>query len=209
MLFVDAVSKKMVKKKKMQKQLILERDVLLHLDHPLIVDLFWTFHDDTYFYFIQEFCSGGDLMNALIERETLSETLTKRYISELAMAINAVHEAGYIHRDIKPENVLLTASGHIKLCDFGSAARFEGKCLFEILGTPDFVATEMLERRGYGPKWIGGHWELYCFNVSVDIHLLQRGIRNKHLGIFLNPHSAMINIITALSIQALGVMRRN
>ena len=154
---MKSVSKKLIAKKKMAKQLFTERDALLHLNHPLIVQLFWTFHDETYFYFVQEFCSGGDLMELLIERDTLNEKMTKQYISELAVAVDVVHGAGYVHRDIKPENILLTRSGgadgicHIKLCDFGSAARLKpGKLLYELQGTPDYVSPEMLERKGYG-----------------------------------------------------------
>ena len=43
--------------------------------------------------------------------------------SEISTAVHFVHEMGYIHRDVKPENVLVDVSGHIKLADFGSAAR--------------------------------------------------------------------------------------
>ena len=41
------------------------------------------------------------------------------YIAETALAIEYIHKLGFIHRDIKPDNLLLDASGHIKLSDFG------------------------------------------------------------------------------------------
>ena len=40
----------------------------------------------------------------------------------MVLAIDAVHQMGYVHRDIKPENVLVSADGHIRLVDFGSSA---------------------------------------------------------------------------------------
>ena len=45
------------------------------------------------------------------------------YLTEIATGLHDLHELGFVHRDIKPENVLITRSGHIKLVDFGSAAR--------------------------------------------------------------------------------------
>jgi len=58
-------------------------------------------------------------MNLLIKREILSEDETRFYISELILAVQAIHKHGYIHRDLKPDNILIGADGHIKLSDFG------------------------------------------------------------------------------------------
>ena len=37
------------------------------------------------------------------------------------MAVESVHQMGYIHRDLKPDNILIARDGHIKLSDFGLA----------------------------------------------------------------------------------------
>jgi len=55
----------------------------------------------------------------LMKKDTLSEEHTNFYIAETALAIDAIHQLGFIHRDIKPDNLLLDARGHIKLSDFG------------------------------------------------------------------------------------------
>ena len=52
----------------------------------------------------------------------LQEDAAKFYLAEMVLAIDAVHQMGYVHRDIKPENVLVSADGHIRLVDFGSSA---------------------------------------------------------------------------------------
>lgn len=66
-----------------------------------------------------EYLAGGDLMNVLIKKDILSEEEAKFYIAELLLSIDSVHKMSYIHRDLKPDNILISASGHIKLSDFG------------------------------------------------------------------------------------------
>ena len=50
--------------------------------------------------------------------------LFRFYIAELTMAVESVHQMGFIHRDIKPDNILLDHNGHIKLTDFGLCTGF-------------------------------------------------------------------------------------
>jgi protein-serine/threonine kinase len=75
-----------------------ERDVLAESDSPWVVQLFYSFQDPAYLYLIMEFLPGGDLMTMLIKYDTFSEDVTRFYMAECVLAIEAVHKMGFIHR---------------------------------------------------------------------------------------------------------------
>ncbi|WVR09314.1 hypothetical protein IAU60_006379 [Kwoniella sp. DSM 27419] len=101
-----------------------ERDVLAESNSPWVVQLFYSFQDSQYLYLVMEYLPGGDLMTMLIKYDTFSEDVTKFYMAECILAIEAVHNLGFIHRDIKPDNILIDTMGHIKLSDFGLSTGF-------------------------------------------------------------------------------------
>lgn len=75
-----------------------ERDVLADSDSPWVVNLYYSFQDAVYLYLIMEFLPGGDLMTMLIKYEIFSEDITRFYMAECVLAIEAVHKLGFIHR---------------------------------------------------------------------------------------------------------------
>uniref|UniRef100_H2YZ06 non-specific serine/threonine protein kinase n=1 Tax=Ciona savignyi TaxID=51511 RepID=H2YZ06_CIOSA len=99
-----------------------ERDILVEAENPWVVKMFYSFQDTYNLYLIMEFLPGGDMMTLLIfnsKTDTLTEEQTQFYMAESVLAINSIHELGFIHRDIKPDNLLIDARGHVKLSDFG------------------------------------------------------------------------------------------
>jgi len=75
-----------------------ERDILAESDSPWVVKLHTTFQDNTFLYMLMEFLPGGDLMTMLIKYEIFTEDITRFYMAEITLAIEAVHKLGFIHR---------------------------------------------------------------------------------------------------------------
>jgi protein-serine/threonine kinase len=75
-------------------------------------------------YLVMDYMPGGDFLGLLIRDNVLSETMTKFYIAEMILCIEEAHALRWIHRDVKPDNFLISASGHLKISDFGLA--FDG-----------------------------------------------------------------------------------
>lgn len=75
-----------------------ERDLLAESTSPWVVQLFYSFQDPLYLYLIMEFLPGGDLMTMLMKYDVFSEDVTRFYMAECILAIEAVHDLGYIHR---------------------------------------------------------------------------------------------------------------
>ncbi|NWH55883.1 CTRO kinase, partial [Geococcyx californianus] len=139
-----------------------ERSILSQSNSPWIPQLQYAFQDKKNLYLVMEYQPGGDLLSLLNRYEDqLDESMVQFYLAELVLAIHSVHQMGYVHRDIKPENVLIDRTGHIKLVDFGSAAKMTANKTVNAklpVGTPDYMAPEMLTglngdgKASYGPE---------------------------------------------------------
>ncbi|NWR64435.1 CTRO kinase, partial [Bucorvus abyssinicus] len=125
-----------------------ERSILSQSTSPWIPQLHYAFQDKKNLYLVMEYQPGGDLLSLLNRYEDqLDESMVQFYLAELVLAVHSVHQMGYVHRDIKPENVLIDRTGHIKLVDFGSAAKMTVNKTVNAklpVGTPDYMAPEML-----------------------------------------------------------------
>lgn len=122
--------------------------MILGRESEWLLGLHKSFQDENALYFLTDFISGGDLGSLCCRMGVLPEKTVRFFAGEILMALKELHSLEIIHRDIKPENILIQEDGHIKLADFGSVARLNGEDINVVVGTPDYVAPELLEMQG-------------------------------------------------------------
>jgi calcium-dependent protein kinase len=126
-----------------------EVSILKSLDHPNIIKMFDMYQDDIYYYIVIEYCSGGELFDRVKDNsDGFSEKEAAGYLRQLLSALSYLHSRQIVHRDLKAENLLFEnerSDANMKLIDFGvSCEYFKGKKLKETLGTPYYIAPEVL-----------------------------------------------------------------
>lgn len=152
-LYAMKVLRKATLKVRDRQRTKMERDILADVNHPFIVKLHYAFQTEGKLYLILEFLRGGDLFTRLSKEVMFTEEDVKFYLAELALALNHLHTLGIIYRDLKPENILLDQDGHVKLTDFGlskEAIYSEEKKTYSFCGTVEYMAPEVVSRRGHG-----------------------------------------------------------
>ncbi|KAF8403564.1 hypothetical protein HHK36_011668 [Tetracentron sinense] len=107
----------------------------------------------TKIFIVMEFVTGGELFDKIVNNGRMREDEARTYFQQLINAVDYCHSRGVYHRDLKPENLLLDAYGNLKVSDFGLSAlsqQVKGDGLLHTTcGTPNYVAPEVLNDRGY------------------------------------------------------------
>ncbi|KAH6829523.1 phosphoenolpyruvate carboxylase kinase 1 [Perilla frutescens var. hirtella] len=134
---------------------------ILHLlsGCPNILRLHNVYEDDDYIHLVTDLCDGGDLFDRISSGNRFSEPDAAAILKQLMTAIGYCHRLGVAHRDIKPDNILFDSRGRLKLADFGSAELFGVSEMNGVVGTPYYVAPEVLMGRDYTEKvdvWSAG-----------------------------------------------------
>ncbi|XP_055298419.1 rho-associated protein kinase 1 [Sitodiplosis mosellana] len=127
-----------------------ERYIMAHANSDWIVQLHYAFQDSRYLYMVMEYMPGGDIVS-LMSMYDIPEKWAVFYTMEVVLALDTIHNMGFIHRDVKPDNMLLDRSGHLKLADFGTCMRMGPDGLVRssnAVGTPDYISPEVLQSQG-------------------------------------------------------------
>lgn len=128
------------------------------LQHPNVVTVYDWGTDEGSYFMVMEYVRGPTLREILADRRRLEPAQAAAVVDQLLAALEAAHGAGLVHRDVKPENILVTASGEVKVTDFGIAHISEiDPGTGEMVGTAAYVAPEQI--RG---KVVDGRADLYA-----------------------------------------------
>jgi len=178
---------KVVRKKGMEeynlKALESETKIMSIVEHPNIVRLYELYNTPNHLHMIIDLLAGGELFDRIVEQGTFTEYKSARIVSQIAEALNYLHEKDIVHRDLKPENLLYQYAADdknvneddrdiIKLVDFGLAKQ-QDKALKTPCGSPAYVAPEVLKRQPYSK-------EVDWWSLGVILYILLCGFPPFH-----------------------------
>ena len=139
--------------------------ILRLLNHKSIIKQYEVYENDLYIHIVLEYLRGGELFRQLRNKGLYSEKDAALMFKLILEALEYCHERNVVHRDLKPENLILTYvecgnmfrgafnKWDLKIADFGLATIIDPKVPETMrCGSPGYVAPEVLNSLGYGPK---------------------------------------------------------
>ncbi len=122
-------------------------------------------------YMLMEYVESSNLKQLFLRNDPLLQENLRQIIIDMAVALEHVHDAGYLHLDFKPENILITRNARVRLIDFDLAQPKpeSPKKLWKYPGTPAYMSPEQLLR-----KPIDQRADIFAFGVAAYELLTRR-----------------------------------
>ncbi|XP_066559945.1 serine/threonine-protein kinase PAK 4 [Amia ocellicauda] len=146
--------KKMDLRKQQRRELLFNEVVIMRdYHHDNVVEMYNSYLVGDELWVVMEFLEGGALTDIVTHTRMNEEQIAAVCVSVLK-ALSVLHTQGVIHRDIKSDSILLTHDGRVKLSDFGFCAQVskEVQRRKSLVGTPYWMAPELISRLPYGPE---------------------------------------------------------
>ncbi|KAL1495906.1 hypothetical protein AB1Y20_014549 [Prymnesium parvum] len=143
----------MIMDKKNEDKVILERHMAMQIHSPFVLNASYAYIDNKDLVLALKMMPGGDLSHyvKLAKKKAkdgppqgLGKSAVQFYVASTVLALEALHEAGYVYRDLKDKNILLDANGYARLCDFGLSHDLSTGPAKGRSGTKGFWAPEQL-----------------------------------------------------------------
>ncbi|XP_061171952.1 uncharacterized protein LOC133181476 [Saccostrea echinata] len=149
--------KKMDLRKQQRRELLFNEVVIMRdYHHPNIVDMYDSFLVGDELWVVMEFLEGGALTDIVVNQTNnkIDENQIATVCKACLKALSFLHSNGVIHRDIKSDSILLSQDGKVKLSDFGFCAQVTQELpkRKSLVGTPYWMAPEVISRLPYGPE---------------------------------------------------------
>src|SRR5262249_18259070 len=138
--------------RELNRRLLAEGRALARVRHNNVVSVFGVESHGDRVGLCMEFVQGQTLEAELRARGTFDAREAMLIGQDVCRALAAVHVAGFVHRDVKARNVMREPGGRIVLMDFGAGRETGPGYLFEIAGTPVYMAPEVLEGEPATPR---------------------------------------------------------
>jgi serine/threonine protein kinase len=96
-----------------------ERELLVKLKHPFLVNMVSSFQDREHLYLVMDYCNRGDMRYHLGNHRVFSESESRFFIACILVCLEYMHSRRIIHRDLKPENLVFDEKGYVRVTDLG------------------------------------------------------------------------------------------
>lgn len=154
---IKILDKEKIQKQNMGAQIKKEISIMKMVKHSFVVKLYEVLASRSKIFIVLELVTGGELFDKIVREGRFDEAMARFYFRQLVRGVKYCHKAGVCHRDLKPENLLLDGDGNLKISDFGLSALYTGNTdgnsratlLHTTCGTPNYVAPEVLNDKGY------------------------------------------------------------
>ena len=150
-------------------------------------------------YIIMPYYKNGDLAGEITRRRDnkshyYQDTIV-RYIHQIILGVDYLHNNNIIHRDLKPSNILITDRYNLKICDFNTskiieAPKFKDTRMHTQIGTPFYMSPECVDNRKYNFKT--DIWSIGC--ILYELMELQIAFNCSHIGrLLIKIHGGKFN----------------